>query len=269
MLILETRRRVDWWLGKAQVIIAGVITACGAAAQTPSSWAARSVVLQELATNAEAALPLLAFTGPIAIAIAQAIRKRYGSPWAAQAVQRLLDEFQQELFRGHPSDPLDHHRVTLFKHGRSWCNCLLFWKGPDQLRAVGRSNHLTRKRIQAFHAPDDPEKCEGVAGKAWRRKGWVCVPPTSSRLPTLTKNPKPVELDDYCRETGSTAKKVREALQSGRGVAQSFAALAINLNGQRWGVIVVDSRCPQPIDPGRLEKFGVYDDLLTPLLERM
>lgn len=61
---------------------------------------------------------LVACIGTAAIATCAWLRRRYGNPWPWDAIQRLLDGYAQDLFRDRydAAEPLDHHRVTLFKH---------------------------------------------------------------------------------------------------------------------------------------------------------
>jgi len=209
---------------------------------------------------------LVVMAGPILVGIFQLVRRKYGSPWAWEAIQRTIDGFRSEIFDSQDDDPLDHHRVTLFKkyNWHVWCTR----PKKDMLVAVARSNHMTKKNIQRFLAPDDGEACEGVVGMAWRCGSWVLVPSVGSQLPVLEQGANTQDIEEYARETGVRADWVSRQLERSRPLALSYAALLVRVRGQPWGVLVLDSRQHETLTPNRLERFKAYGSLLTPLLER-
>ncbi|MBX3386461.1 MAG: hypothetical protein KF768_07810 [Phycisphaeraceae bacterium] len=267
MLGLEKRRTTDWILGKCQLVAAGAVVSFGALLKAdPSRF---GPALSELLKWLQSTAWIVVIVGPIAVAVLQGARRKFGNPWAWEAVQKLLDEFRGELFSDLEKDPLDHHRVTLFKYYRT----AVAWSDPRSwkhwLVAVARSDHLTKLKIRRFRAPDDGEKCEGVVGHAWRCKGWVIVPSQGTPLPALSKDSPQAELDQYAKETCVDTTWVRCQLDRGRPLAASYAALVVLLKGRPWGVLVIDSRKPGTIDPEKLKRFVAYGKLLTPLLERI
>ena len=216
---------------------------------------------------------LVVLAGPLAVALLQWFRRRFGSPWAWEAIQKILDEFRDTAFDEMSHEPIDHHRVTLFKYCKTHWRSRLYKSYPfietGWLIAVARSGHLTKQRIRRFRAPDEGDKCEGVAGLAWRQRDWLLVPSTSSDpLPTLTSESDESELAEYAERTGVDLQWVTGQVAKSRPIAYSYAAVAVRLKGQPWGVLVLDSRDPRPIDRNQLQKFKPYASLLTPLLER-
>jgi hypothetical protein len=267
MLGLERRKTVDWVLGKCQIGMATAVVVFGASLKAePARF---GPILEAVFKWMQTWAWLVVVVGPILIALVQWARKKFGSPWAWEAIQKLLDEFRNEVFSEFTDDPLDHHRVTLFKYHKSavrWCHPR-DWS--HWLIAVARSDHLTKLKIRRFRAPDDGEKCEGVVGRAWRCKGWVMVPKAGSTLPTLSRQSQETDIDTYANDCGVSAAWVKGQLERGRPLAGSYAALVVLLKGQPWGVLVLDSRRAGTIDAEKLKRFSAYGKLLTPLLERV
>ena len=96
----------------------------------------------------------------------------------------------------------------------------------------------------------------------------MIVPRSDIALPTLNAESAATDIETYAKETGVGAEWVRQQLDHGRPLAASYAALAVQLSGQPWGVLVLDSRRPNSIDRGKLDRFKTFGNLLTPLLER-
>lgn len=266
---LNRRRRVDWVLGKIQLATAFAIVAFGASLKADiGKFEPVPVVARSLEWMQKTAW-IIVVAGPILVATLQWARLRFGSPWAWEAIQKLLDEFRNDVFGDFGDDPLDHHRVTLFKYSKfkpsfstpkSWMHWLV---------AVARSDHLTKLRIRRFRAPDDGESCEGVVGRAWRCSSWVLVPKSAESLPVLDQQSPDADIERYASETGVEPTWVRSQLLRGRPLARSYAALLVRLKGQPWGVLVLDSRNEARIDVTKLDRFKAYGNLLTPLLERV
>lgn len=269
MLGLARRRQVDWCLGKAQLVAAGAVVLFGAALKADLAQFANAPAIPSLLKWMQGSAWLVVVLGPITVAAIQWGRRRFGSPWAWEAIQKLLDEFRNEVFSERTDDPLDHHRVTLFKYHKvavGLCDPRDWW---HWLIAVARSDHLTKLRIRRFRAPDDAERCEGVVGRAWRCKGWVLVPKPGEASLALTSTSPETSIETYAKETGVDVEWVRRQIKHGRPLAASYAALLVRLKGQPWGVLVLDSRSPGTIDVAKLERFKALGNLLTPLLERV
>lgn len=264
MLPLERRRLIDWWLGKTQIAAAIAVTFFAAMLKAdPTHFGQLGPAVIWIQNWAW----LVAVVGPMLVAVLQFARKRFGNPWAWEAIQKILDEFSNEVFKD-SKDPDDYHRVTLFKH-RKWCWA---WK-PKNLKnwlvAEARSGHLTKDKIRRFRAPDDGEACQGVVGFAWRHRDWVRVPEDDKSLPVLGSEASPADIDEYANRCKVEPVWVRGQLSKGRPLAKSYAALRVQLKGKPWGVLVLDSRNAGPIDKEKLDRFKAYGNLLTPLLERI
>lgn len=150
------------------------------------------------------------------------------------AVHGLLDQIRENTFKNEKFDHEQHARITLFKHvwfcWRRWP----FFGG--WLIPLERSGFATRKTDAIFRAPDDGEKCEGVAGRAWSRRAKVYV----DTLPKLRKkNPPPsdAEFDTYAQKSFCSVKKLRRKPPQ----ARSLCGIPIEVGNKRWGVLVVDS----------------------------
>ena len=163
-------------------------------------------------------------------------RRLIGPPWAWDAVRNFLDRFQEYLFE--QEGPKHHHRVTLFKRTRfRWSLCRWPWSG--WLVPIARSGHATQKTSTAFLAPDKADLAEGVAGQAWVRDESVVV----SDLPNIGgNNPSDKNLDRYAVRTWVSKRWLRRNKQH----ARFFCGIPVEVRGKPWGVIVLDSRNPNP-----------------------
>lgn len=300
MLQLERRRHIDLALSVTQGAIASAIVVFGGLLKVEPVRFSSEIIRNSIIWAQEWAW-FVAIAGPILVALIQWFRRTYGNPWAWETVQKMLEEFREELFDGHDDDPIDHHRITLFRHrkccprlGTALWNTGRYIKNkfvslpPDQrytaglwktwtsayaeswdwLIAVARTGHLKKDSIRQFHAPDDADKCQGVAGKAWRRGRWFMVPAEGSTLPTpLLSNPETCSA--YALETGVTADLVMGQLRVGRQFGRCFAGLLVKRKGKPCGVIVVDSQKDGSISKAKLERFENYTKLMAPVLERI
>ncbi|MBS0188901.1 MAG: hypothetical protein JSS51_12610 [Planctomycetes bacterium] len=252
---------MDWIAGKVQIGLATVLLVYGAALKANSADYDNFPIIKSTLGWFQSTAWLALLVGPTAVGILQWIRKRFGDPWAFKSIQPIMNEFRNEVFSG-LSGPLDHHRVTLFKHCKGW------W-GRGKLKAVVRSDHLTKMNIRKFSAPDDGDLCEGVVGLAYRSREWVMVPEPGKTLPALSKFSTDLDIQQYARATHDDPAFIRKYLRNGKLPANCYAGLAVQVAGEPWGVILIDSRKPGSIDGQKLDKFKVYGKLMQPLLERM
>lgn len=270
-LSLQQKRFIDFWLGKTQLAITGAVVFVGATLPTePEKWGEPVAwILETSQSNAW----WIVLSGPILAWVIQVIRRKFCNPWALDAIQKILDEFQIEIF-GDLDDPVDHHKITLFKKKQ----IKLLWWPPrfglsicqGWLVPVARSEHLAKKRIESFPAPDSGDACQGVVGMAWRHRNWVYVPGVGEDpLPEIKADATEEDIRNYAQRTCVHPDWVRARISSGRKAPQAYAALKIQLAGEPWGVLVIDSRAREPIDGEKLKRFRAYGNLLTPLLERI
>lgn len=268
MLEIERRKQFDWFLGKAQ-ILATVATVCSGASlkANPEEWSVAAGLLLWMQRNAW----WIVVSSPIVLGVLQWIRRELGNPWAWETTQKLLEEFRSHVFEANGEDASDRHRVTLFRYYRwrpLWTD-LSRRKCSRQLVAVARSGHLRRNNIERFRVPDIGEDCEGIAGQAFRRSGWIIVPPANAELPEITPTSSKEDIQRYSRETFVDTDYVNDRVRSKKGLSLSYAAITVRHKGKPWGVLVIDSRSHNAIPRDKLNSYRAYASVLTPLLERI
>jgi len=184
-------------------------------------------------------------------------------------VNRNLDKFRQVVFPGlSDTIPQDENRVTMFKYQPfKWT--LRLWPWSGWLVMLERSGHLTRYRAPIFRVTDNPEKCEGIAGRAWRsgavRSGNPKAPlPDLSDMPYTNwyrafalqirewfndDSPSVVQyaehrrmVDNYAQATCTSSRVVWTRLRQGKPCPTSILGILIYGKGKRpWGVLAMDS----------------------------
>lgn len=206
--------------------------------------------------------------GPIVVAAAQFVRRKYGTPWLADTINKLLTEFRDDVFARQNNDAIDRHRVTLFRHRAfRFPKLSLGWLEP-----VARSGHLTQRGITWFKAPDRADRAEGVAGRAWRCQSWIVVPnPTENRqLPNIDWKSNERTISEYAESTFVTPQWVQQRRKAKRAMARSFCAIRVQVKGKPWGVLVLDSQSENPPDISTVStRFSAVASVLSPLLERV
>jgi hypothetical protein len=170
------------------------------------------------------------------IGILARIVQEYLSPESKVRAKAVLDYLLDAYFTGVPAAERYHNRVTLFKANRR----------KTRLAAYCRSGTQYQRGIQPLHINDDDENLnEGVAGQAWFRNATVST--TLPECPNRWSDADPACLQ-YARE-GRLPLKV-----AGRLHVKSRSVLATpvrDFGGRKWGVLVLDSRKPDAIDPTR------------------
>lgn len=147
------------------------------------------------------------------------------------SIHALLDQFCDHTFKNQKFDHEQNRRVTLFKYQyftiRRW-PCFGGWLIP-----IERSGEFTRNTTAIFRAPDDGEKCEGVAGRVWSKGTTVYVP----NLPNLRSSPSEIQFSDYAEKSFVSVKKLKKKPPQ----ACSLFGIRIEVKQKPWGVIVIDS----------------------------
>jgi hypothetical protein len=152
-------------------------------------------------------------------------------------IQKTLDELQKAFFQGLAPEDLYKHRVTLFK---ACCNPLT---RARFLKIYARSGTSYQKVKVRFTIDDEGvEKNEGVAGRAYFTNGMLVVLGLPE-WPTPGDANHPV-CKEYCQKGYVTWQKARELDVQSRSIA---AVVVRNKAGERWGVLVLDSRDPQGV----------------------
>lgn len=188
-------------------------------------------------------------------------------PVSLDASNAILDAFREALF-GDSSDDDAHHRVTLFKRERRWRSMTDGsgkWQRPGSrwLVPVARSGHGSKKTRARFRCPDDTDRAEGIAGRAWARSRVV----RAKRLPNL--NGPDCSEEDLRRYASATYVSV-EWVRKRKPAARSFVGFRVDdARSEPWGVLVIDSR-RRDFDTERArEAFDTYAPVLVRLLKRI
>ncbi|MBI1375488.1 MAG: GAF domain-containing protein [Phycisphaera sp.] len=181
--------------------------------------------------------------------ICREIERWAGDTTIWSALKAILDDYQDEVFKKEAGDPPDYHRVTLFQYRPRPPICFWFrWSGT--LVPVERSGHMTRKSKSRFRVSTDADWVEGVAGLAFRTKQIIVV----DKLPAVNNGMATDEqIEEYALRTSVSTEWVRER----QPAARSYWAVAVEANGEIWGVVVIDSRAEE-INEKKTKLFDTY-----------
>jgi hypothetical protein len=144
-------------------------------------------------------------------------------------IERVLDRLVMLLFED-PDRATHVYRATLFK--AKWFPFCGKWLG-----AVARSGHTYRRLMTVFSL--DPEKTNnntGFAGECWRQGGdtIMCAEP----LPDQRVGPVTPESEEDYKRKGFVADEEYNKVSV---MATVFLATGIKVDGQIWGILVIDS----------------------------
>ncbi|MGV3626892.1 MAG: hypothetical protein ACO1PN_04295 [Betaproteobacteria bacterium] len=192
----------------------------------------------------------IVFTLTLIAAVIKLFRERLDSQWKWSLIQELMNRIAKEAFTG-TAGANHHHRATLFQHVQ-WCwicpyHGRWFWPwGSGRMPWSGwlvpviRSGYATQKSKTVFLAPDDADKAEGVAGLIWASdKEMVIQTPTAISSTSTT-----AEVNRYMSDTHVSPGWVQQQIDSGNVLHASFRGIPIEVKGQKWGVLLLDSRDP-------------------------
>lgn len=209
------------------------------------------------------AIPLLTFIG----GLAAYFKTQIGNKNTWSTVNTLLEEYRsaifdsREAFAGRPNH---HERVTLFKY-RKYRLAVCNWPWTGWMIPVARTGVATlRRNIPRFRCPlGDPSRAEGVAGKTFANNVRV----EASNLPEVVSATDADTKSQYAADGFVTERWVQK---KGTCASRSLLGIPIEVKGKPWGVIVVDSTDPAPIEidtePAKRE-FRILSKLLAKLLE--
>lgn len=173
---------------------------------------------------------------PILFAIlllAQLLLRWLDSPKVLNAAKGIIDEIHRYVFNHLQDLPEHERRVTLFKHSEHW------WRGGLMI-PFERSGATTRARVSEFRASKSvPSAAQGVAGQSFVTGLAISVGP----LPAITLASPPQEIEEYAKATFVTSEWVRNWLKShpSQRIATYICGIPIEVSGERWGVMVLDS----------------------------
>jgi hypothetical protein len=149
-------------------------------------------------------------------------------------VHSLLDQLRDAAFKNETPELEQHRRVTLFQHKP------FAWHAPffgGFLVPVERSGSQTRRTKAFFRAPDDGERCEGVAGRTWAKNKTVYV----GELPNLHKDVADASVHDYAHLSFISEKRTRCYLDDNKTAPRALLGLPVEVTNKKWGVLVFDS----------------------------
>jgi hypothetical protein len=157
-------------------------------------------------------------------------------------IKRILDALQKAFFQDVQSDELFKHRVTLFRACRS------YWFLPvgryKYLRLYARSGTRYQNSATFFCIDGESEGAnEGVAGQAWFRDAQVTAPNLSAWPDGDASETNPV-CQSYLEGGYLPFDKTKSLQIKSRSIS---ATVVRNKAGERWGVLVLDSRDPNGI----------------------
>lgn len=168
-----------------------------------------------------------------------------------KAIKGVLDAAHTTYFQGVPEKDRYLHRVTLFqarRHFRDFPFLKLWqyrslWK--PALRMQSRSGTAYQRSAPRLAIDDENEAGnDGVAGRAWFANAeWIAV--------DLPEWPDPEPADPSCNETCiDYATKGYMRVQTCAKIkvkSRSVTASVVRKAGDRWGVVVFDSRDPNGV----------------------
>ena len=176
----------------------------------------------------------------VVVAVTAEVRRAVRSTAREKVVKALLDDFLKEGFED--EDASTTHRVTLFKHTRFVLSPLCWIFGKNQcggwLVPYERAGEFSLGTGVKFYAPkDSPEKFEGVVGYIFGTGNCECI----EGLPDLENNVSQSKIDKYVKATRVPAEYVAKRLKKKKTMPRSFWGIPIEIDGCRWGVLLVDS----------------------------
>jgi hypothetical protein len=203
---------------------------------------------------------------------------RKGNKVCWDALQVQIDDLQNIAFSNYQHDTNDSHRVTLFKFKKwnwtryglnliAWFKSTLNKQSPRSgwLVPILRSGHLSKQTKTVFHVPDDGNRAEGIGGKCWASDSVVHV----EDLPNLKSVTSAANRDRYSKRSNMPRSLVDQYLDEEKDLSRSLLAIPVRTaSGERWGVIVLDSKNPTGVDKIETERaFRAIVSTLGVLLE--
>lgn len=251
--IYSVLRRTNTLLGVVAATFAASLKAdTGAIAANLGAWPATAVAFMQ-------AWAWLVTPGVLlAIPLLDWVRRLNGDPKVWRIVHDVLDAFRDKVIDSDPNDEIHQHRVTLFRHS-GWAFVLRRWPWSGWLVPVERSGHTTQKTDIIFRAPDDADHAEGIAGLTWSRNKVVYV----EDLPDLSSDGSEAAIELYALRSHMSPSLVRQR----RPRARSLCGIPVEVNGQLWGAIVVDSRHPKLLEAELRGHYTTYARFLGKTLE--
>ncbi|MCI4567569.1 hypothetical protein [Lysobacter sp. CFH 32150] len=190
------------------------------------------------------------------------LRQRIGDPVVWKELHELITFYRNKVFSDVGSGVQFHRRVTLFKHV-GFAFVRWSWPWNNWLIPIVRSGHTTQDCTTRFRIGKKGSTPEGVAGLAWVSDDTVHI----EQLPDmLSSTCSDADREAYAEATGMTVQQIQAKPPQGR----SFFAIRVEIKGQPWGVLVVDSRQPTiHANRARNQYKPPFMTLLNNLLQRI
>jgi hypothetical protein len=179
-----------------------------------------------------------------------------------QEIKKILDSLHEIYFQSVPKEELFKHRTTLFKAYRS-----LLTRRRNHLKIFERSGTAYLGSKTCFRIDDNREDInEGIAGRAWfiNAKCTVNDLPEWPEMGSTGPQQNPTCFEYAKRGFVSIERAGQLTVKS-----RSFIATVVrNREGDRWGVLILDSRDPDGITdaPDRTALVTLGAALLTRML---
>ncbi len=172
----------------------------------------------------------------------------------------------------------DNHRVTLFQYKPTYFGLMFrpkYWQSKyfpwtlsrhpwsGWLVPIARSGYTGQKARSVFWAPDSGRKAEGVAGIAWAKGGDMVH---FEKLPKVTSQTSQVNKKKYCEQTKTSPRLLQGYIDEKEIPARSFLAFSLLVDGEPWGVVVVDSQSEQGINVNQIQQAMDLTCSLVPVL---
>lgn len=242
-------QRAEWAFVAALAVVAAVRTSVDPAKLQDTVWKHVVVGLQNHYVAVVAVLALSIFASKLG----HSGLERWTT--SHKAIKAVLDSAHRIYFQGvAKSDPQDlyQHRVTLFRARRYIRDLpLMKWRLRDWpwwkrgLRVYCRSGTAYQHSRTRLAIDDDNESAnEGIAGRAWfTNAAW-----TVSDLPEWPAEATNPAEDQTCNEYAErgymSVSKAKSVAVKSRSVS---AHVVRTKSGEKWGVLVFDSRDPQGV----------------------
>lgn len=108
---------------------------------------------------------------------------------------------------------------------------------------VARPGHTSQRSHTVFRVPDNPNRLEGIAGKAWGANSKTYE---VFGLPDLSEVEKPKGdplVAEYANRTHVSERWVRRRMKKKTLLARSLMGFRVEQpNGTAWGVLVLESK---------------------------
>lgn len=194
-----------------------------------------------------------------------------------ELIKFILNQYQSKAFEKNPNDADDYNRVTLFKHKRFYVRIkdshwftenkivdLIKRLIPKQyLVFYLRSGQHSQKTNAIFPIFDDSDKSQGWAARVWARQEAAVI----TGLPNVVLQSSKANIKKYADTTYSSESVIRHYIQYGRPMPCSIAAIPLEVRGNPWGVLVLDSRSPHGLSQKSIEDYRITVASIQKLLE--